>query len=86
MDSWLPYRSELRYNGSEHSRTLDFSNVEPSGMECILGLFEIAMGRCALRADSKNNVSYLSGSQGFALTRRAVVRAYLPVHYGCHVF
>ena len=70
MDSWLPFRSELRYNGSEHSRTLGFSNVEPSssGMECILSLFGIAMGRwaeevqSALQADSsKNNVSYLSG-------------------------
>lgn len=77
-----------------HWTTGVFSTVEPPGMESILSLFEVAMGRwaeevqSALRADASNKTSYLSrfrlGSK--RKERRAVIRAYLPGHYGCHDF
>ena len=72
-----------------------FQKVEPPGMEGILSLFEVAMGRwaeevqSALHADAGNRVTYLSRSRlGLQKRkeRRAVVRAYLPGHYNCHDF
>ena len=72
-----------------------FPKVQPPGMEGILSLFEVAMERwaeevqSALRADTRNRVSYLSR---FPLEsekrkeRRAVIRAYLPGHNDCHDF
>ena len=72
-----------------------FPKVEPPGMDGILRLFEVAMGRwaeevqSALRADVRHRVSYQSrfglGSRK-RNERRAVVRAYLPGHSDCHNF
>ena len=78
-----------------HWTTGVFSKVEPPGMEGILSLFEVAMGRWAeevqnaLQADARNVVSHSSkfplGSKK-RKERRAVIRAYLPGHYNCHDF
>jgi hypothetical protein len=73
-----------------------FPKVEPPGMEGILRLFEVAMERwaeevqSALSTDARNGFSYLSkfhlGSRRRKKERRAVIRAYLPGHNGCHDF
>lgn len=70
-----------------------FPKIEPPGMEGILSLFEVAMGRwaeevqSALSADARNRDPYLSSSRFGSQKRkdrRAVVRAYLPGHNDCH--
>jgi hypothetical protein len=70
-----------------HWTTHVFSEIEPPGMEGILSLFEVAMGRwaeevqSALWADARINGLRLRSKRK---ERRAVVRAYLPGHNDCH--